>query len=269
MPSMRIDGTELHYEEGGHGFPILCMPGALGTGRTDFGPQLADWSSRFRVIAPDPRGFGQSRPPQRDFAVDFFLQDAHDFAFLMTQLGCETFHVAGWSDGANAAALLAAEFRDRVAKLAIWGGASYISREDFEGLERIRLISSWSTRMRQTLEDVYGDSLQAIWNAYCDSIRNRFESCPEICRRQLRAIRCPTLILHGALDPIVPGFHPQIFCDEIPSAQLHVFPLGRHNFHLAMAGEFNRVVLAFLDGDTSRLNAAPPFHPSRDTSRDA
>src|ERR1017187_5192816 len=119
MPKVKIDDAELHHEEAGQGFPILCMPGALGTGRTDFGAQLVAWSSRFRVIAPDPRGFGRSRPPERDFSVDFFSQDARDFAHLMTRLGYKTFHLAGWSDGANSAALLAAEFHDRVSKLVI------------------------------------------------------------------------------------------------------------------------------------------------------
>ena len=71
MPYAEIRGARLCYEERGKGTPLLCIPGALGTGATDFGPQLEEWSDCFRVIAPDPRGYGRSRPPERDFPLDF------------------------------------------------------------------------------------------------------------------------------------------------------------------------------------------------------
>ena len=59
--------------------------------------------------------------------------------------------VLGWSDGANAACLLAAAHPDRVAHLVIWGGNSYITAEDLrkysatkprsaEATERSRLV---------------------------------------------------------------------------------------------------------------------------------
>ena len=38
---------------------------------------------KFTVICWDPRGYGKSRPPERDFPVDFFYRDANDAAKLM------------------------------------------------------------------------------------------------------------------------------------------------------------------------------------------
>lgn len=55
-----------------------------GSTRTDFGPQLKSLNKeRFTVVGWDPRGYGQSRPPDRDFPVDFFERDAKDAVDLM------------------------------------------------------------------------------------------------------------------------------------------------------------------------------------------
>jgi valacyclovir hydrolase len=199
------------------------------------------------VIAPDPRGYGRSRPPDRDFSEDFFTQDARDMASLMEGLGHRTFHVAGWSDGGNSAVLLAAAFPEKVLKLVVWGGNSYFTQEDVDQIEGTRSISGWSSRMRTSLESVYGSSLQSIWSGYCDGIQRRFQTAPDVCRKELELIRCPTLILHGEQDPIIAPQHPRVFHDGIKGSQLHVIPDGRHNIHLARADEFNRVVLAFFN----------------------
>ena len=55
-----------------------------GSGSTDFAPQLQNLNKkRFTVVAWDPRGYGQSRPPDRDFPLDFFERDAKDAVDLM------------------------------------------------------------------------------------------------------------------------------------------------------------------------------------------
>lgn len=55
-----------------------------GSARSDFGPQLQGLDEeRFTVVGWDPRGYGQSRPPSRDFPPDFFERDAEDGVALM------------------------------------------------------------------------------------------------------------------------------------------------------------------------------------------
>jgi valacyclovir hydrolase len=236
----------LHYEDRGSGPALLLLPGALGSGRTDFGPQLEAFSDAFRVIAPDPRGYGQSRPPEREFPPDFLERDARDMADLMAGLGIERFYAAGWSDGATTAVLLALACPERVRKLVIWGGNSFFTAEDVERLEAVRSLDSWSSRMRASLEALYGEGLQDLWSRYCDAIGAITRAGGEICRARLHEIRCPTLILHGEQDPLVPSVHPQVFVEGIAGARLYRFPEGRHNIHLAFSREFNRVVRGFL-----------------------
>ena len=55
-----------------------------GTSRTDFSPQLEHMDKdRFTIIAWDPRGYGKSYPPVRDFPDFFYERDADDAVQLM------------------------------------------------------------------------------------------------------------------------------------------------------------------------------------------
>lgn len=55
-----------------------------GSGKTDCGPQLEKLDDKvFTIVAWDPRGYGESIPPERDFPVNFLHRDASDAAELM------------------------------------------------------------------------------------------------------------------------------------------------------------------------------------------
>lgn len=83
-----VNGVEIYHDVAGQGdHVVLCMPGALGSTQSDFGPQLKGLSDDFTVVAFDPRGYGKSTPPKRDFPADFFARDADDAAGLMETLG--------------------------------------------------------------------------------------------------------------------------------------------------------------------------------------
>lgn len=62
----------------------FLVSSTTGSSRTDFGPQLKSLNKeRFTIVGWDPRGYGQSRPPNRDFPPDFFERDAKDAVDLM------------------------------------------------------------------------------------------------------------------------------------------------------------------------------------------
>src|SRR5471030_105391 len=131
MPRIGIPATSMQYEEAGRGAPLLMIPGALGTGAGDFPAQIGWFAARhFHVIAPDPRGYGGSRPPERDYPADFYTRDAADMLALMSALGHERFNILGWSDGANIATIMAARHPEKVARQAVFGGQSFLTAEE-------------------------------------------------------------------------------------------------------------------------------------------
>lgn len=129
-----VNGVELHYESKGSGnHVLLCIPGALGTARSDFTPQMNYFGSRenFKIIAFDPRGYGHSRPPERKFSGrNTFIEDAKDAKSLMDSLGISNFSVLGWSDGAMSAIIASALFPDAITSLVAWGANAYVGEED-------------------------------------------------------------------------------------------------------------------------------------------
>lgn len=245
-----VNGVDLFYERAGRGkHAVLLLPGALGSTQTDFEPQLKTLNKeRFTVVAWDPRGYGRSRPPDRDFPADFFERDAKDAVDLMKALGFGKFSLLGWSDGGITALIAAAKNPDLISRMVVWGSNSFVSQHDLQIYNGIRDVSKWSARMRQPMEELYGAEVFAkTWEAWVDGIA-QFAKRPEgsICMEILPLISCPTLIIHGEKDPMVPSCHPQYLLKQIKGSRLHLMPEGKHNLHLRYADEFNRLVEDFL-----------------------
>lgn len=246
-----VRGVELFYmAQGNKGLPLVCMPGAMGTAETDFGPQLRGLSDAHQVVSFDPRGYGQSRPPVRDFPLDFYQRDADDAAALMAALGHKKYAVMGWSDGAISAVMHAASHASAVEKLVIFGGNAFFTQEDIDAFEDTRDVEgTWSKRMKETHYPTYGaEGLQTMWSAAIDAWAGIYKAGNgDICMEQAKSITCPTLVLHGAKDPICLSKHPDWFKANIPGATaLHVLPEGKHNLHLRFADEVNGLVREFL-----------------------
>ena len=250
-------GVILHVErkgEGAHG--IVCVPAALATAQFCFAPQLQHFGrqgSPFTIVAFDPRGYGDSRPPERDFSikpVHFLEQDAVDAHDVMQQLGFNSYSVLGWCNGATAGMFLAARQPQAITKLVIWGGVAYLTQEDID-LYKTKLgsIDDWNLEYREPLEKVYVGStqdLRSLWSGWRNSTEAKLKDGGDLCKSELSKIQCPTLVLPGDKDPILPLFHPMYINKHIASSQLKSFPDGKHNIHLKYAQEFNEEVETFL-----------------------
>jgi pimeloyl-ACP methyl ester carboxylesterase len=66
----------------------------------------------------------------------------------------------------------------------------------------------------------------------------------------LARIACPTLVVHGELDPIPVAFS-QFLADQIPGARLEVIPGGGHFPFIEEPAPFERAVRGFLASDGS------------------
>ncbi|KAJ8790615.1 hypothetical protein J1605_004588 [Eschrichtius robustus] len=112
----------------------------------------------------------------------------------------------------------------------------------------IRDVSKWSERTRKPLEALYGfDYFARTCEKWVDGIK-QFKHLPDgnICRHLLPLVQCPTLIVHGEKDPLVPSFHADFIHKHVKGSRLHLMPEGKHNLHLRFADEFNKLVEDFL-----------------------
>lgn len=248
--SIEIDGQNIHYDWCGTGrHALLLLPGALGSSRTDFLPQLQNLNRDiFTLYAWDPPGYGKSRPPDRDWPVHFLGRDADVAAKLMQKLGIDKYSVVGWSDGGITGLMVAARNPQKVRKLVIWGSNAYVDPSDVAIFEGIRDIDKWSERMKQPFLELYGrEYFSDQWSKWVDAYVGYVKARDgDICKDELKNIVSPTLIVHGQKDALVPQFHPDYLRANIKDCQLVNWPEGKHNLHLRYYKEFNSLVEKFL-----------------------
>ena len=72
------DGVRLHYIEAGTGDVLVMIPGWSQTA-AQFKHQIAGLSDRYRVIALDMRGHGDSDKPTHGYRIHRLSADVHEF----------------------------------------------------------------------------------------------------------------------------------------------------------------------------------------------
>ncbi|XP_057655313.1 valacyclovir hydrolase [Diorhabda carinulata] len=244
-----IDGQPINYVKIGNGPKnIVCLPGVLGTIWTDFKPQVNNLDkSKFTVVVWDPPGYGFSRPPNRHFNTEFYMNDAICAQKFMKKIGIDKYSVLGWSDGGITGLIMAARFPDNIEKLIVWGSNSYVTQVDLKVCDDLRDLSKWSDKMKAPLIELYTEKgLQDMWNAFSDTLREIYDNGGNICSNLLNDINCPVFILHGDKDPMIAPEHPGYLLSKIKDAKLHRYPDGKHNIHLKYAEDFNKLVSDFL-----------------------
>lgn len=250
--TIRLADVNINYVQSGNGSKnVLLMPGAIGSAWVDFKPQiekLPDVLPDYNIIAWDPPGYGKSRPPKRHFTSNFYHDDADYAKKLMDIIGKPKFSILGWSDGGITGMILAAKYPEAVEKLVIWGSNSYISDEEAILFEKMRDVSTWSKRMREPLEAIYGiQGFADIWAKWIDAALSIYhERKGNICKEDVPKIQAPTFILHGKKDPMVAAEHIPYLRKHLKDSKFFEFPDGKHNIHLRYADEFNRLIAEFL-----------------------
>src|SRR5919199_4070589 len=107
---VQTERLRLHLGESGpeDGEPVVLIHGNLSTGRF-FEHLFADAPARYRLLAPDMRGFGDTESVPID-ATRGLRDWADDTAALLDALGiARPVHLAGWSTGGVAIAAFAME----------------------------------------------------------------------------------------------------------------------------------------------------------------
>lgn len=114
VPQIKVEGSSIAFEDRGKGEPLLLLHGWSGTNRLWL-LNLKAFSPRFRVIAPDLPGHGDSEecaafPYTRDGMADFL--ESFRRALRLT-----AFHLMGHAMGGCIAVRYAARFPEAIKKL--------------------------------------------------------------------------------------------------------------------------------------------------------
>jgi pimeloyl-ACP methyl ester carboxylesterase len=91
------DGVSLYYLDAGSGKPILMIPGWSQTAE-QFRHQLGGLSDRYRVIAVDMRGHGESDKPEHGYKISRLAKDVRD---MIEALELDEVNILGHSMGSS------------------------------------------------------------------------------------------------------------------------------------------------------------------------
>lgn len=117
-----VNGINLHYLDHPGGEPLLVLlPGLTANAHSFDGLIEAGLSPRFRVLAVDLRGRGQTDKPPTGYSIG---EHAADILGLLDHLGLPGAVVGGHSFGALVGIYLAAHFPERIEKLILLDAAA-------------------------------------------------------------------------------------------------------------------------------------------------
>jgi pimeloyl-ACP methyl ester carboxylesterase len=266
MPTARVNGVELYYEETGAGFPLIWSHEFGGDYRS-WEPQVRYFSRRYRVITYNYRGYPPSSVPSDPAAYRSEIL-VEDLAALMRHLGIQRAHIGGLSMGGNIALNFGIRYPEMAASLVIAGcGSGTVNREAFvrECENRARLFLEKGAGA--AADDFAGlasrrgfaDKDPRGWAEFLGYVR---EHSPEGSAHMLRGVQIrrktvyeleaemktlmvPALIVVGDQDE--PCLEPGLFMKrQIPHAGLVILPMTGHTANIEEPALFNLHVSEFL-----------------------
>jgi pimeloyl-ACP methyl ester carboxylesterase len=266
MPRVRVNGIHLSLEDAGTGPPVIFVH-AYPVGRAMWGPQVAHFQRRYRVIAYDCRGFGESDAPPgpEEYSQPHSVEDLRG---LLRGLGIRRAVVVGLSMGGNIALHFALNHPAQVAGVAICDtGAGSDDPVQFRAV-----TNGWARAAETAGIEGFAAAILAhpVWAGYtargpaeatamrkmitahpphsmAHTARGTLGGRPPIfaLEERLRTLAVPSLIVVGERD--LPCITPsQFLADRIPEAQLHVMAGCGHFINLERPAEFNRILEEFF-----------------------
>ena len=260
---VQVNGIYLGYEEWGAGEPVVLLH-AFPCNRSMWAPQINTLvqGHRFRVIIPDFRGFGESDVPEGPYLMETL---ADDIAALLNELEIEECVLGGFSMGGYAAFAFYRAYSNRVRALILAdtrpqadtpeGRAAREETAQLAAREGSQVVAErYLPRMltAETLQDPTGTTarLRAMMEAappagIAGALRGmalRPDSTD-----LLAQIHCPTLILAGEEDGIVPPADAAFMAERIPNARLVTIRRAAHLANMERPEAFNRALVNFLE----------------------
>jgi pimeloyl-ACP methyl ester carboxylesterase len=259
-----VNGAHLFYEVWGEGEPLLLIPG-LGLNHQSWQDGISVYMNEFKVIAFDPRGTGLSTFPEGVDVTTALMAD--DAAALLDSLGVDAAHVLGWSLGGMVAQEMALRHPEKVRSLILGsaspGGPHSVPSEDWA----VAAFTAFLTQGRDVttpnfLEALFSPAYLADHHSeaveYVGRLNSGVPAPLQAIMAQAQAITAhdtydrlpsitaPTLILHGADDPLQPAENARILAERIPGAELILLEGARHAYQLEKQAEVDAAVLDFL-----------------------
>jgi pimeloyl-ACP methyl ester carboxylesterase len=272
MPHLHVNGANLYYEDtGGKVGPVVLAHGLLWNCRM-YDRQVAALWDRYRCVAFDFRGQGMSEVTETGYDLDTQVEDA---AAIIRALDAAPCHFVGLSMGGMIGMRLATRHPTLLRSLVLLNTSA--APEPEENLPRYRLLNFVARWIglglvvgkvmpimfgRTFLEDPARAELRAEWRKRLVSnhrvgitraVKGVIERASV--EDEVRAIRCPTLILTSDEDAATSPEKSKQLHALIPGSRLVVIPRAGHTSTVEAPDAVNRALREFLDAQRASNGA--------------
>jgi len=266
------DGVRLHYIEAGSGKPLVMIPGWSQTA-VQFRAQIAGLSDRYRVIAIDMRGHGESDKPDHGYRIQRLSQDVHEF---LAANGLTNVTLAGHSMGCSViwgywemygkerlAKLLLIDQMPMITTNPIWSeqekidagslldkDSLYSVTNSLAGPDGVKTTEGFITGMftkEYPREEVAWVIKQNLKMPREYAARLLYDHATNDWRDVIPRINIPTLVVGGKASLV--GWRSQVWIgNQIPGSRVEIFEEsegGNHFMFMENPEKFNRIVKEF------------------------
>lgn len=260
MPKIIANDISIHYMEKGTGPPLILIHG-LSDESALWTPLLQTFSKRYRTIAPDVRGHGNSSKPDTPYSIKLF---SRDLQALCEALNIQNCHIAGHSMGAAIAQQFALDYPERVRSLMLLSTFNSGDPAFVSNLERLRnsittggLPSFFDEAIKLVITAEFATANSAALldaKKMClrinspTALLHAIDACLEFDATHVNAkIMQPTLIISGKEDVFTPIQVAERVHEEIEGSELKIIEGVGHNLFLPeKIPELSQIMLDFL-----------------------
>src|SRR5262249_5826832 len=221
----------------GEGAPFVYLHSTLGESFMWL-PFYQAWAKQFRVLVPTHPGFGKSGGFDQ---IDTIEDMAFHYVELFDALGLEEVVLGGVSLGGWIAAEFAVRWPERVKRLWIADAPGlWVEEEPLPDL--FRYMQDRGKLRELVFHDPAGYVAQMVMQDNLDEEKmlNAYQNMTALARlvwerpydpklaRRLARVRCPTLLVWGESDRLVPPAYGKAYLEHIPGAELKLLPQCGH-----------------------------------------
>jgi pimeloyl-ACP methyl ester carboxylesterase len=235
------EGARIWYRSYGSGFPVILLHGGLGHGG-NWGFQIpALLAKGYRAVVIDTRGHGRSTHDERPYSYELLAQDVLG---AMDSLGLEKAALVGWSDGATTALIMAMRAPARVSGVFFF--ACNMDPSGVKPFEFGPVMGRCFNRHSKDYEQL--SATPTKFKEFVDAVSLMMNTQHDCTAEQLAAIRVPVVIVQSEHDEFIKREHAEYLARTIPGAEFVFLEGVSHFAPLQRPGQFNAVMLGFLDG---------------------
>jgi pimeloyl-ACP methyl ester carboxylesterase len=268
---VEAEGIRFAYRRFGEsiGTPIVLLQHFMGN-LDNYDPAVTDALARGReVILTDNAGVGLSSGEAPDTVAGM----ARDAAALIDALGLDRVDLFGFSMGGHVAPQIAVDRPELVRRLVLVGTGP----RGGDGMDRLAPdVAPLFAKVYDPQDLMWlpiffspSDASQAAGRRFLDRIRTRTDdrdepvSAAAVAAHRaaagewgraapdsfdyLKGIAQPALVVNGSYDVVVPTINSYILQQNLPNAELILFPDSNHGSHFQFTELFNRYVTDFVD----------------------